>query len=53
MIQGVFQSFSDAPGGFEEELHELMYSVGGEYWYDDQFENIPVNSLIQKKWFVK
>ena len=40
MVEGIFlwiQSFSDAPGGLEEELHELMYSVGGEYWYDDQF----------------
>ncbi len=37
ITQGIFQSFSDAPGGIEEELHELMYSVGAEYWYDDQF----------------
>ncbi len=33
----VFQSFYDAPGGFTEELHELMYSVGLEYWYNNQF----------------
>ena len=37
VIQGVFQSFNDAPGGMEEELRELMYSVGMEYWYDKQF----------------
>ena len=37
VIQGIFQSFSDAPGGFEEEINELMYSIGGEYWYDNQF----------------
>ena len=37
IIQGIFQSFSDAPGGLEEELHELMYSFGAEYWYDNQF----------------
>ena len=37
VIQGVFQSFYDAPGGIEEELNELMYSIGGEYWYDRQF----------------
>jgi len=37
VIQGVFQSFYDAPGGIEEELNELMYSIGGEYWYDKQF----------------
>ncbi|HFA51060.1 MAG TPA: type IX secretion system outer membrane channel protein PorV [Bacteroidetes bacterium] len=36
-IGGIFSSFSDAPGGFEEELRELMYSFGLEYWYDKQF----------------
>ena len=34
---GIFQSFYDAPGGFKEEMHELMYSVGLEYWYINQF----------------
>jgi hypothetical protein len=34
---GTFQSFYDAPGGFNEEFHELMYSVGMEYWYINQF----------------
>ncbi len=34
---GIFQSFSDAPGGMKEELHEIMYSVGLEYWYANQF----------------
>jgi hypothetical protein len=33
----IFQSFYDAPGGFSEELHEIMYSVGAEYWYNNQF----------------
>lgn len=33
----IFQSFFDAPGGFKEELHELTYSYGLEYWYNDQF----------------
>jgi hypothetical protein len=37
VLQGIFQSFSDAPGGFQEELNELMYSVGAEYWYMKQF----------------
>lgn len=37
IVQGIFQSFSDAPGGLEEELNELMYSIGAEYWYDNQF----------------
>ena len=33
----IFQSFYDAPGGVKEELHELTYSYGAEYWYNDQF----------------
>ena len=37
IVQGIFQSFSDAPGGLEEEINELMYSFGAEYWYDNQF----------------
>lgn len=36
-ITGIFNSFSDAPDGFSEELKELMYSFGVEYWYDQQF----------------
>lgn len=36
-IAGIFSSFGDAPEGFGEELKELMYSVGVEYWYDQQF----------------
>ncbi len=34
---GMFQSFYDAPYGFEEELKEIMISVGAEYWYAKQF----------------
>lgn len=37
MISGMFGSFSDAPGGFSEELRELSYSFGAEYVYNDQF----------------
>ncbi|ASZ10791.1 type IX secretion system outer membrane channel protein PorV [Chitinophaga pendula] len=37
VIEGMFSSFGDAPGGFKEELQELMYSVGAEYWYNDMF----------------
>jgi len=33
----IFQSFYDAPGGFKEEMHEIMYSFGLEYWYNKQF----------------
>jgi Type IX secretion system protein PorV len=31
------QSFYDAPGGFTEEMHEIMISAGLEYWYREQF----------------
>lgn len=34
---GIFGSFTDAPGGFSEELHELNYSLGVEYLYNKQF----------------
>ncbi|MBN2729472.1 MAG: type IX secretion system outer membrane channel protein PorV [Bacteroidales bacterium] len=37
VVSGMFGSFSDAPGGFKEEFHEINYSVGAEYWYDKQF----------------
>ncbi|PKP04383.1 MAG: hypothetical protein CVU11_04990 [Bacteroidetes bacterium HGW-Bacteroidetes-6] len=37
LVSGMFGSFSDAPGGFKEEMREINYSVGTEYWYDDQF----------------
>ncbi len=37
MFSGVLGSFSDAPDGFSEELRELSYSLGLEYWYDQQF----------------
>src|SRR5690554_109131 len=36
-IGGAFQSFGDAPGGFKEELQEIMWSAGVEYTYDNQF----------------
>ena len=36
-ISGIFKSFSDAPGGFKEELEERQGSVGAEYVYHDQF----------------
>lgn len=35
--QGMIQSFYDAPGGALEEFHEIDYSTGFEYWYDNQF----------------
>ena len=36
-ITGIFKSFSDAPGGFSEELKEISWSLGAEYSYNDQF----------------
>lgn len=36
-IAGIIGSFGDAPGGFSEELREIMWSFGMEYWYDKQF----------------
>ena len=45
-VMGMVQSFYDAPGVImsdgsrsvlREELHEITYSVGLEYWYRDQF----------------
>ena len=36
-ITGIFKSFSDAPGGFSEELKEIQWSVGVEYTYNDKF----------------
>ena len=36
-LAGAFNSFSDAPEGFNEEMRELLYSIGIEYWYNQQF----------------
>jgi hypothetical protein len=35
--EGIFQSFSDAPGGASEEFKEIYYSLGAEYWYNQAF----------------
>jgi len=37
VIGSWFSSFGDAPDGFSEELKEFQLSVGGEYWYNNQF----------------
>jgi len=37
IVTGMIQSFSDAPGGFSEELKEYNISAGLEYWYNKQF----------------
>ncbi len=31
---GMLHSFYDAPGGAKEEFHEIMWSTGIEYWYN-------------------
>ena len=36
-ISGIVKSFGDAPNGFKEELQEVQWSVGAEYWYNDKF----------------
>ena len=37
VVQGIFQSFTDAPGGFSEEMHEISYGLGLEYLYQEMF----------------
>ena len=34
---GIFDSFTDAPGGFSQEMQEITVSVGFEYWYNQLF----------------
>jgi hypothetical protein len=36
-FQGAIQSFNDAPGGGSEELEELVFNLGAEFWYNNQF----------------
>ncbi|HAC24893.1 MAG TPA: hypothetical protein DCE81_08265 [Cytophagales bacterium] len=37
LISGMLGSFSDAAGGFSEEIREFMLSIGTEYWYNKTF----------------
>jgi hypothetical protein len=37
LFSGVLGSFTDAQGGFAEELKEVSIGFGAEYWYDKQF----------------
>jgi hypothetical protein len=37
VIEGIFKSFGDAPGGFKEEMQEITWAFGIEYWYNKQF----------------
>lgn len=36
-VSGIFKSFGDAPGGLKEELKEVTWALGAEYWYQDSF----------------
>ena len=36
-LKGIFESFGDAPGGFEEELKEITWAVGIEYVFQETF----------------
>jgi hypothetical protein len=33
----MMQSFYDAPAGYKEELREISFAAGIEYWYSGQF----------------
>lgn len=37
VVNSWMSSLGDAPGGFSEELKEVMIGTGMEYWYQDQF----------------
>ncbi len=37
LLSGIFGSFGDAPGGFSEEIKEVIIAVGAEYWYNSTF----------------
>ena len=37
VVQGMIQSFYDAPNGFSEEMHEITYGLGLEYLYREVF----------------
>lgn len=37
VVQGMIRSFYDAPGGFNEEMREIIWSFGAEYYYNDLF----------------
>lgn len=36
-IGAIFSSWGDAPGGFSEEMKEITYAFGAEYWYENSF----------------
>lgn len=36
-IGAIFSSWGDAPDGFSEELKEITWALGAEYWFEDSF----------------
>ncbi|MHC5202686.1 type IX secretion system outer membrane channel protein PorV [Myroides sp. LJL119] len=36
-FKGIFESFGNKSGGFDEQMKEIIWSVGLEYWYDNKF----------------
>ncbi len=36
-FSAIFSSFGDAPDGISEELKEVTWALGAEYWYEDSF----------------
>lgn len=37
VVEGMIQSWYDAPDGFEEEMREFYFATGVEYWYNKVF----------------
>ncbi len=37
VLEGLYSSFGDAPGGSSEEMKEFTFALGAEYWYQNQF----------------
>lgn len=37
VVEGMIQSWYDAPNGFEEEMREFYFATGVEYWYNKVF----------------
>ena len=37
VVNAMYTSFYDAPGGFKEEMREFYVGAGAEYAYDDKF----------------
>ena len=35
VFTGIIHSFYDAPGGFKEEMKEIQWSLGAEYWWNN------------------